>query len=192
MKIRKKISQVAKENKVTYRTVWNWVKLGKISFEQDEKTRTIFITEEKEVPDNVAIYCRVSSSENKINLETQKERVLNYCYAKGYTVSKVVCEIGSGLNDNRKKLESLLLDRSIDRIVVEHLDRFSRFGNNYIITLLNMQGRELEVINKAESSREDLMGDFVAIITSFAARLYGQRRNKRRTEEIIKMIESDK
>ncbi len=192
MKIRKKISQVAKENKVTYRTVWNWVKLGKISFEQDEKTRTIFITEEKEVPDNVAIYCRVSSSENKINLETQKERVLNYCYAKGYTVSKVVCEIGSGLNDNRKKLELLLLDRSIDRIVVEHLDRFSRFGNNYIITLLNMQGRELEVINKAESSRDDLMGDFVAIITSFAARLYGQRRNKRRTEEIIKMIESDK
>lgn len=192
MKIRKKISQVAKENKVTYRTVWNWVKQGKIKSEQDEKTKTIFIVEEKETPQNVAIYCRVSSSENKDNLERQKERVLSYCYAKGYIVYKIVCEIGSGLNDNRKKLESLIRDPLVDKIVVEHLDRFSRFGNNYIITLLNMSGRELEVINKSESNRDDLMGDFVSIVTSFAARLYGQRRNKRRTKELIKMLEEDK
>ena len=61
---------------------------------------------------NVAIYARVSSSENKENLECQKERLISYCNAKGYKVSKIVTEIGSGLNDNRPKLERLLLDNS--------------------------------------------------------------------------------
>lgn len=137
----------------------------------------------------VAIYCRVSSSENKANLEKQKDRVLSYCYAKGYKIEKVICEVGSGLNDGRKKLESLLLDISITKIVVEHADRFSRFGMNYIEKLLELQGRSIEVINKQENDRDDLMQDFVSIITSFTARLYGQRRTKRKTEQLIKELE---
>ena len=64
-------------------------------------------------------------------------------------------EVGSGLNDKRKKLESLLLDKSITRIVVEHSDRFSRFGMNYISKLLESEGRKIEVINQSESDRDD-------------------------------------
>ena len=75
------------------------------------------------------------------------------------------------------------MDNSIKKIVVEHSDRFSRFGMNYIEKLLKMQGREVEVVNSQSNDRDDLMQDFVSIITSFCARLYGQRRNKRRTEK---------
>lgn len=147
------------------------------------------IDENKE--QKIAIYCRVSSSENKSNLERQKQRLLDYCAAKGYQVSKIVCEIGSGLNDNRKKLESLLVDKSITKIVVEHSDRFSKFGMNYIKKLLELDRRSIEIINMYDNDRDDLMQDFVSIITSFTAKLYGQKRSKRNTEKLIKELENN-
>ena len=69
--------------------------------------------------------------------------------------------------------------------MVEHQDRLTRFGFNYIETLLKQQGRSIEVIKTAADGQEDLLQDFIAIITSFCARLYGQRRSKRKTEKII-------
>ena len=62
---------------------------------------------------------------------------------------------------------------------------------NYIEKLLKMQGREVEVVNSQSNGRDDLMQDFVSIITSFCARLYGQRRNKRRTEKIIEELSKE-
>ena len=187
-----KISEYAKLNHVTYRTVWNWVKQRKVKVERTDTNRLVILeNEDKQMNDAVAIYARVSSSENKNNLTKQRERLENYCAAKGYKVLKAVEEIGSGLNDNRKKLESLLMDESIKKIVVEHSDRFSRFGMNYISKLLQMQGREVEVINEQSNDRDDLMQDFVSIVTSFCARLYGQRRNKRRTEKIIEELSKE-
>lgn len=184
-----KISQYAKKYDVTIRTVWNWISDGKLNIERDKTNHVIIIEDEdKNINDFVAIYARVSSSENKKNLISQRERLESYCAAKGYKVIRVVEEVGSGLNDNRKKLESLLLDESIKKIVVEHSDRFSRFGMNYIIKLLKLQGREVEIINEQSNDRDDLMQDFVSIITSFCARLYGLRRNKRRTEKIIEEL----
>lgn len=185
-----KISQYAKMEKVTYRTIWNRIKRGLLKAEVTSNGHILVVIDENK-EQRVAIYCRVSSSENKSNLERQKERLLSYCAAKGYKVEKVVCEIGSGLNDNRRKLESLLLDKSITRIVVEHSDRFSRFGMNYIKKILELDGRTIEVINTCNNDRDDLMQDFVSIITSFTARLYGQRRSKRQTEKLIKELENE-
>ena len=187
-----KLSQYAKKYNVGYRTVWNWVKQGKVKVERTDTNRLVILeNEDKQMNDAVAIYARVSSSENKNNLTKQRERLENYCAAKGYKVLKAVEEIGSGLNDNRKKLESLLMDESIKKIVVEHSDRFSRFGMNYISKLLQMRGREVEVINEQSNDRDDLMQDFVSTVTSFCARLYGQRRNKRRTEKIIEELSKE-
>lgn len=183
-----KISQYAKLEKVTYRTIWNRVKRGSLNYEVTANGHILIVVDENK-EQNVAIYCRVSSSENKSNLEIQKQRLLSYCAAKGYKVNKVVCEVGSGLNDKRKKLESLLVDRSITKIVVEHSDRFSRFGMNYIQRLLELDDRSIEVINNQNNDRDDLMQDFVSIITSFTARLYGQRTSRRNTERLIKELE---
>jgi len=96
-----------------------------------------------------------------------------------------VKEIGSGVNDTRPKLLKLLTDPSVGVIVVEHKDRLTRFGYNYLEQLLKMQDRRIEVINLAENGKEDLIQDFVSIVTSFCARLYGQRRSKRKTERLI-------
>ncbi len=188
-----KISTYAKENDLHYRTVWNHCKQGLLEYEQlPTGTILVIIRDNNELQKGkIAIYCRVNSSQNKSNLESQKQRLLDYCSAKGYVVDRVVTEIGSGLNDNRKKLESLLLDDSISKIVVEHKDRFARFGTNYIELLLKKQGRSLEIINKTSGDKEDLMQDFVSIIKSFVTRLYGQRRSKRKTELIIKELQRD-
>ena len=100
-------------------------------------------------------------------------------------MAQVVKEIGSGVNDARPKLMKLLTDSSVTLIVVEHKDRLTRFGFNYIEQLLKQQDRRIEVINLTEAGKEDLVQDFVSIITSFCARLYGQRRSKRKTERLI-------
>lgn len=185
-----KISQYAKLNKVTYRTVWNWIKDGKIEIVRT-KTNRVLIVENEVKQLSVAIYARVSSSENKNNLERQKERLLDYCAAKGYKVDYVVTEIGSGLNDERKKLEKILTNKTINLIVIEHSDRIARFGLNYIKKLLELDNRKIEIINPATNVKEDLMQDFVSIITSFTARLYGQRRSKRKTEKIIQELKNN-
>jgi predicted site-specific integrase-resolvase len=188
-----KISKYAKMQDVTPRTVWRWIKDGKLNIERTETNRVLVVIDEKEEikQKKVAIYARVSSSENKENLEKQKQRLLDYSAAKGYTVVNIITEVGSGLNDSRPKLEKLITDKNIDIIIVEHKDRFARFGINYIEKLLEMQGRSIEVINLQSNDRDDLMQDFVSIITSFTARLYGLRRNKRKTEQIIKQLSEE-
>jgi len=111
--------------------------------------------------------------------------------ARGYQIVSVVKEVGSGVNDNRKKFLKLLTDDSWGTLVVEHKDRCTRFGFNYIETLLNQNGREIEVVNTAEDEKSDLMQDLIAIIYSFSARMYGMRRSKRKTEKIIEILETE-
>jgi predicted site-specific integrase-resolvase len=83
------------------------------------------------------------------------------------------------------------LDPKIGQLVVEHKDRASRFGVAYIQTLLAMQGRELGVVNTADTAEDDLMGDFVAMVISFCARLYGRRRAKRKTEQVLAALQQN-
>lgn len=177
----------AKIHGVTMRTVWNWINKGELEIERTSTGRIRIVVDENKEK-TIAVYARVSSSENKSNLIAQKDRVVSYCMAKGYKISKVVMEVGSGLNDKRPKLENLLKDNSIDIIVVEHKDRFSRFGFNFIQTLLNINGRSIEVINQAEDDKEDIMSDLISIITSFCSKVYGLRRSKRRTGKIIEEL----
>jgi putative resolvase len=102
----------------------------------------------------------------------------------------VVKEVGSGLNDNRKKLADLLNKSDYDILIVEHRDRLARFGTNYMDLLLKRCNITLDIVNQVEDKKDDLMTDLVAIITSFSARLYGQRRGKRKTEKIIATLQN--
>jgi len=187
-----KLSQYAKQVGVTYRTAFRWWQNGDIKGYQ-LPSGTIVVTEGEEPqarPEGqVAIYARVSSHEHHANLDRQAERLEDYCAAKGYQVSKVVKEIGSGVNDNRAKFLALLANQQVRTIVVEQKDRATRFGFRYLDTLLKGQGRTIEVVNLAEHNREELLADLVSIVSSFAARLYGQRRAKRKTEAIVKQLQ---
>jgi len=186
-----KLSDYAEKMGVDYRTAWNWYKSGKLNAIQ-MPTGTIIVTEnEPKRDDYVIIYARVSSSENKDNLNTQAERLVGYATAKGYQTKEVVKEIGSGVNDNRAKLQKILKDGKATKIVVEHKDRLTRFGFNYLLTLLEKQGCSIEIVNKAGNDKDDLMQDLVSIITSMCARYYGLRRSKRKTEKIIQELKTD-
>ena len=191
-----KLSKAAKNLGVTKMTLWNWKNKGLIQFHKigfmnylDVETfNNLKGIEDKKI-ESIVIYTRVSSSENKTNLESQTTRLINYCNAKGYKVDKIVSEIASGLNDKRPKLEKLLKEQNFSKIVVEHKDRLTRFGFNYLEVLLKTNDIEIEVVNPTLDTKEDLIQDFVSIITSFCARIYGQRRSKRATEILINTLE---
>lgn len=189
-----KLSTFAKLNNVTQRTVWNWISKGIVKFERTETNRVLILVDEDRQTirkPRVAVYARVSASENKSNLERQKDRLISYANAKGYQIDKIITEIGSSLNDNRPKLEKLLTDKTIDIIIVEHKDRLARFGINYIEKLLALDDRKIEIVNPQLDEKDDLMQDFVSIITSFCARLYGKRRTKRQTEKLIEELSNN-
>lgn len=192
-----KLPDYAKSLGISYKTAWRWWKAGKLPHPARQTETGLVIVDyapssvkPQTVTTRAAIYSRVSSSENKDNLERQADRLIQYSIAKGYQVVFVVKEVGSGLNDNRKKLEQLLIDGGYEILVVEHKDRLARFGVNYIDVLLKKLGVTLEIVNLAENGKDELMQDLVAIVTSFAARLYGQRRAKRQTEKIISELKA--
>jgi excisionase family DNA binding protein len=192
-----KLSKAAKLLGVSKMTLWNWMHQGKLTFHKigsmnfikpEDLNPLLGIVEKKN--ESVVIYCRVSSTVNKSNLEMQKQRMISYCNAKGYSVSKVITEFGSGLNDKRPKLEKLLCEQNFTRLVVEHKDRLTRFGFNYIEKMLNANNIQIEVVNNVEGEKEDIIQDFISVITSFSARIYGQRRSKRKTEVLLKELEA--
>ena len=187
-----KLSDWARKEGIGYRAAWRMWKAGQLKGHQ-LPTGTIIIEEEKlsVMPDGVAIYARVSSSENRSNLDSQAERLTQYAIARGYRIHRIVKEVGSGVSDNRKQLLKLLTDDGYSKIIVEHKDRLTRYGFNYIDTLFRQYGRSIEVVNEAANDRDDLMQDFVSIITSFCARLYGQRQSRRKTEKIIAELKKD-
>ncbi len=188
-----KLSQYAKQQGISYSTALRWWHQGVIRGYQ-APSGTIIVeadSQQARALERVVIYARVSSPEHKENLERQVERLVQYCTVRGYQVAQVVKEIASGVNDSRPKLLALLKDRQATRIVVEHKDRLTRFGFRYLETLLEIQGRTIEVVNVAENSSEDLIADLVAIVYSFTARLYGQRRAKRKTERIVQELQAE-
>lgn len=191
-----KIAKLAKDLGVTKATIYNWHLKGDIEFIKTNTNRNYVSVEtynrllgiQETKHEYVVIYCRVSSSENKSNLETQKERLINYCNARGYKVSEVITEIASGVNDQRPKLTKLIKEDKFTKIVVEHKDRLTRFGFNYFELFTEVLGKKIEVVNNTNSEKEDLIEDFVSIITSFCSRIYGNRRSKRNTEKLIKEL----
>jgi len=185
-----KLSEYARLNNITYRTAWNYWKLGKLKAKQLETGTIVIENVIHNKPEYIVTYSRVSISENKSNLISQNKRLIDYCNAIGLQTNENVLEIGSGLNDQRSKLEKILKDGKITKLVVEHKDRLTRFGFRYIELLCNHINCEIIVVNKVETNKEDLVQDFISIITSFCARIYGQRRNKRRTEQLIKDLET--
>ena len=185
-----KLSQYAKKVGITYKTAWRWYKAGTLDAYQTP-TGMVVVRDpqaEKPVTGRIALYARVSSADQKSDLERQVQRLRDYAAANGYQVAKEVTEIASGMNDNRPKFLKLLADPSIGTIIVEHRDRGTRFGWNYLTTLMEVQGRRIEAVFPNET-RDDLVSDFVSIITSMAARMYGRRGSRRKAERIQQCVE---
>jgi putative resolvase len=186
-----KLSQFAKRTGISYKTAWRWYKAGTLDAYQTP-TGMVVVRDpqlERTGTGRIALYARVSSADQKSDLERQVQRLRDYAAARGYQVAKEVTEIASGLNDSRPKFLKLLADPTIGTIIVEHKDRSTRFGWTYITTLMEAQGRRMEAVFPDET-KDDLVNDFVSIITSMAACIYGRRGSKRRAERIKQCVEA--
>jgi putative resolvase len=177
-----KLSEYARQVGVTYKTAYQWWKAGQLDAYQ-LPTGTIIVREPKSVAAGAALYGRVSSTEQKDDMTRQMQRLRDYAAARGYQVVAEVTEIASGLNDERPKLRKLLTDARVGVLVVEHKDRLTRVGYGYIATLLEHEGRRVEAVFPTDTG-DGLVDDFVAVITSMAARIYGRRNAKRRAAQI--------
>jgi putative resolvase len=182
-----RLNEYAKQVGVTYKTAYHWWQAGQLDAYQ-LPTGTIIVREAHLAASGVALYARVSCADQKEDATRQMHRLKEYAAARGYQVVSEVTEIASGLNDERPKLKKLLTNPKIGVVVVEHRDQLTRFGYGYIATLLEQQGRRVEAIFPSDTG-DDLVDDFVAVITSMAARIYGRRNSRRRAEQIKACIE---
>jgi putative resolvase len=132
----------------------------------------------------VVAYCRVSSADQRADLDRQVARVVSGANGLGLAVAEVVTEVGSGLNGRRRKLHRLLADPGTAVIVVEHRDRLARFGVEHLEAALSASGRRLVVLDPAETA-DDLVRDVTEVLTSMCARLYGQRAAKSRAARAV-------
>ena len=183
-----KLSQWAKKQGIHYRTAWKWFDEGKLPVKA-YKTPSGCILIDDSLPESISsekivyIYGRVSSNDKKLDLENQVKLCEQYCAAKGWIVKKILKEVASGMNDNRKKLNQVFEEKP-NVLVVLYKDRLTRFGFNYLKTLLPKIGVELVVVNENQTENEDLLKDFIAVITSFCCRLYGARRGQAKALKI--------
>jgi putative resolvase len=148
--------------------------LGKLRPEQSR-------ADEKASRKTVA-YARVSSHDQKDDLERQKQVLEVYCGRQGWTF-EIVSDLGSGMNYNKKGLRRLLaaiISGQIGRLVVTHKDRLLRFGAELVFAICAAKEVEVVILNQGEDTtfEEDLANDVLEIITVFSARLYGSRSHK--------------
>lgn len=127
-------------------------------------------------------YCRVSSSDQREDLSRQVKTVSDYCAAKGYQF-KIIQDLGSGLNYNKKGLKELIeliCHKEIEKVVINYKDRLIRFGYEIIEQLCFINDVDIEIINYSEDKNheEELVEDVLSVITVFSARLYGSRSHK--------------
>jgi predicted site-specific integrase-resolvase len=142
------------------------------------------------MPGVTAVYARVSSADQKPDLDRQVARVTAWATAQNLPVDRVVTEVGSALNGHRRKFLALLRDPAVTVIAVEHRDRFARFGAEYVEAALAAQGRRLMVADPSEVD-DDLVRDVTEILTSLCARLYGRRAAANRAQRAIAALGQD-
>ena len=192
---------------VSTRTLQRWDNAGKIkTFRTEGNHRRIYESEilrlqKKPNYKNCVIYARVSSRKQTQdgNMERQKERLVEYAKTKGYKITKVFCETASGINEKRKQLKKLLsmvAEKEVDIVLIEFKDRLARFGYSYLQEFIESHGASVEVVGEVsatsptdepKNATQELVEDMLAIVTSFSARLYGQRSQqfKKKVKKLI-------
>jgi len=179
-------------------TVVKWIKSGRIvAYNVHGKWRIPYSEVERVLRGvqrvkRVAIYARVSSNTQKNDLERQVE-VLKLWVSKNLPNSEyvVVTDIASGLNEDRRglrKLVEMAKRGEIQAIVVAYRDRLTRFGFEYLKALFNTLGVDVYVVFQEEPKNyvQELVEDFIEIVTSFASRIYGKR--SKRYKEVVSCI----
>jgi len=172
-------------------TAYRWSREGKLPVPARRAGRLILVEPPPETtPNRVVVYARVSSADQRPDLDRQVTRVTAWATGQHLAVERVVTEVGSALNGRRRKFLAPLGDPAVSTIVVEHRDRFARFGAEYVEAALSAQGRTLLVVDPAEVD-DDLVRDVTDTLTSLCARLYGRRAAANRAAKAVAALEPE-
>ncbi len=185
------IGEAAKALGVSVTTLRRWEASGRLVAEHTAgghrrydlaKLRPELFRAEETSQRRTVAYARVSSYDQKDDLERQKQVLELYCARQGW-MFEVIADLGSGMNYHEKGLKRLLgaiVDGQIGRLVITHEDRLLRFGAELVFAICEAKGVEVVILNQGEDTtfEEDLAKDVLEIITVFSARLYGSRSRK--------------
>ena len=185
-----KLTMWAKQQGVSYTTAWRWWKAGKLPVASEQMASGTIIVHAHGHAQGVAIYARVSSADQKADLDRQIVRLTEHAMREHMVVVDVIREIGSGLNGHRPALLRLLRNTEMRTILVEHRDRLLRFGFDYIEAALAAQERRILVVDSAEVD-DDLVRDVTEVMTSLCARLYGKRSATNRARRALAAMRSE-
>lgn len=178
-------------------TVWKWCREGTMPVPVEHTPTGMWLIHDPKYEARQAqapaggrtvCYARVSSPDQKNDLQRQADRLKAFALNMGVEQPEVVAEVGSGMNDKRRKLNRLLADPGVGMIIVEHRDRLARMNAGLIESALKAQGRRLIVVDDKELD-DDLVRDMTEVLTSLCARLYGRRAAGDKAKAALKAAE---
>jgi len=183
-----KLSVWAELQGISYKTAWRMWKTKTLPVPAYAlPTGTVIVQDQRDVG-GVALYARVSGSDQGADLNRQMTRLTEYAVANKMTIVDTAKEVGSGLSGHRKGMMRLLANPQAKIILVEHRDRMMRFGFEYVEQALLAQGRKIVVIEKDEIN-DDIVRDLHEIIVSLCARIYGKRSAKNKAQKALDAIQ---
>ncbi|WP_369229070.1 IS607 family transposase [Streptomyces sp. R21] len=183
-------------NGVHPHTAYRWFREGTLPVPAERVgPRTILVNIEANsspsvIAGGVGLYARVSSHDQKADLERQVARLAGWAVKHGQPVARIESEVASGMNGARTKARRLLADPKVTTVVVEHKDRLGRMNVELVEAALSATGRRLVVLDDGEVD-DDLVRDMIEVLTSFCARLYGRRSARNRAEKALEAAAAD-
>ncbi len=173
-------------------TAYRWFREGTLPVPAQRVGRLILVdidTCDHSV-ERTVVYARVSSHDQRSDLDRQVARLAEWATGRSMSVAEVVTEVGSGMNGKRRRLARLLADPTATCLLVERRDRLARFGVEHLEAALSAQGRRVVVVDEGEVG-DDLVRDVTEVLTSLCARLYGRRGARNRAEKALRCAEND-
>ena len=188
------LTEWARRQGIHPQTAYNWFHAGTLPVPAVRvNQRTVLVAPDaalEQPATALGLYARVSSHDQRGDLDRQMARLSEWAAATGQPVARVEAEVGSGMNGSRTKLRRLLADPKVTTVVVEHRDRLARMNAELVEAALSAHGRRLVVLDDGEVD-DDLVRDMTEVLTSFCARLYGRRSAKNRAEKALRCAEHD-
>ena len=182
-----KLSDWARANGVHPKTAYRWYRDGTLPVPARQvNARVILVDAPAAVTaDGLGLYARVSSHDQRADLDRQVARLAEWAAISGGRVTRVESEVGSGMNGARPKVRRLLADAAVGTVVVEHRDRLGRMNVELVEAALSASGRHLVVLDDGEVD-DGLVRDMTEVLTSFCARLYGRRSARNRAQKALR------
>lgn len=185
------LTQWARQQGIHPQTAYRWFRQGTLpvpAVRVNERTVLVSMAAKASPGPSFGLYARVSSHDQRADLDRQVARLSEWAAMAGYPVVRVEAEVGSGMNGARSKVRRLLADPEVTTVVVEHRDRLGRMNTELVEAALSASGRRLVVLDGGEVD-DDLVRDMVEVLTSFCARLYGRRSARNRAEKALRCAE---